>query len=152
MPAIPVIMAIGAVVSAGAATASAVQQKQAADYNAKMAQQTALAKETQTNENIRRSRMQNQQILGAQRVAGATSGSAMSGSLLTAYGANAGILEGHVADLATQGTSEKMALLNQAKLYNMQGNAALVGGIGQAAGTLLSSAGDVYGAYKKYGE
>lgn len=143
----PAAVIAGAVISAAAATASAVQQKQAADYNAKMASQQAHATETQANENIRRQRSQNERILAAQRAAGALSGATMQGSALTALGVNAGILERRVGDTATAGLAQQQAFQNQAALYNSQGNAALTSGLMSAAGSLMSGVGQGYSQY-----
>ena len=56
-----VVMAVGSAVSAGAAVYSGIQQKKAADYNAKMSEQNAKAIDVQTREAIRRQREQNRQ-------------------------------------------------------------------------------------------
>ena len=105
--AIPVVvMAVGSAVSAGAAVYSGIQQKKAADYNAKMSEQNAKAIDVQTREAIRRQREQNRAILSAQRASALTSGVAETGSTLLVAMENARNLERNVTDIATQGNAQ----------------------------------------------
>ena len=138
--AIPLIVA-GTAVSAGAAVYSGIQQKKAADYNAKMSEQNAKAIDVQTREAIRRQREQNRAILSAQRASALTSGVAETGSTLLVAMENARNLERNVTDIATQGNAQQYAALNQATLSRMQGSAAMTSGLLQGTGTLLSGAG-----------
>ena len=144
-----IVMAAGATVSAGAAVYSGVQQKRAADYNAKMSEQNAKAIDVQTREAIRRQREQNRAILSAQRASALTSGVAETGSTLLVAMENARNLERNVTDIATQGNAQQYAALNQATLSRMQGSAAMTSGLLQGTGTLLSGAGQAYALYKK---
>ena len=144
-----IVMAAGATVSAGAAVYSGVQQKKAADYNAKMSEQNAKAIDVQTREAIRRQREQNRAILSAQRASALTSGVAETGSTLLVAMDNARNLERNVTDIATQGNAQQYAALNQATLSRMQGSAAMTSGLLQGTGTLLSGAGQAYALYKK---
>ena len=137
--AIPLIVA-GTAVSAGAAVYSGIQQKKAADYNAKMSEQNAKAIDVQTREAIRRQREQNRAILSAQRASALTSGVAETGSTLLVAMENARNLERNVTDIATQGNAQQYAALNQATLSKMQGRAYQTSGFLQGAGTLLSGA------------
>lgn len=139
-----VLMAAGATVSAGAAVYSGVQQKKAADYNAKMSEQNAKAIDVQTREAIRRQREQNRAILSAQRASALTSGVAETGSTLLVAMENARNLERNVTDIATQGNAQQYAALNQATLSRMQGSAAMTSGLLQGTGTLLSGAGQAF--------
>lgn len=139
--AVPYIMAAAAAVSAGAAVYSGVEQSKAASYNRKMAEAEAAAKETQTNEQIRRMRIQKQQILGSQRTSVLSSGVSMTGSTLTALMAEAATLETNIMDTATTGGAQQAALLNQAYLYGKQGKTALTSGILKGTSTLLSGVG-----------
>ena len=143
-----VIMAVGATVSAGAAVYSGIQQKKAADYNAKMSEQNAKAIDVQTREAIRRQRAQNRAILSAQRASALTSGVAETGSTLLVAMENARNLERNVTDIATQGNAQRYAAMNQATLSRFQGNAAMTSGILEGTGTLLSGAGQAYKAWK----
>ena len=143
-----VIMAAGATVSAGAAVYSGIQQKKAADYNAKMSEQNAKAIDVQTREAIRRQRAQNRAILSAQRASALTSGVAETGSTLLVAMENARNLERNVTDIATQGNAQRYAAMNQATLSRFQGNAAMTSGILEGTGTLLSGAGQAYKAWK----
>lgn len=136
-----IVMAVGSAVSAGAAVYSGQQQKKAADYNAKVATLQSKAIESQTNESIRRARIQRNQILGAQRASSLSSGATMSGSSLTSLMANAATLETNIADIATQGGAQQAAALNQASLYRMQGSAAQTAGYISGAGSLMSGLG-----------
>ena len=144
-----VLMAAGATVSAGAAVYSGVQQKRAADYNAKMSEQNAKAIDVQTREAIRRQREQNRAILSAQRASALTSGVAETGSTLLVAMENARNLERNVTDIATQGNAQRYAAMNQATLSRFQGNAAMTSGILEGTGTLLSGAGKAYQAWPK---
>ena len=146
--AIPLIVA-GTAVSAGAAVYSGIQQKRAADYNAKMSEQNAKAIDVQTREAIRRQREQNRAILSAQRASALTSGVAETGSTLLVAMDNARNLERNVTDIATQGNAQQYAAINQATLSRMQGSAAMTSGLLQGTGTLLSGAGQAYALYKK---
>ena len=137
--AVPLIVA-GTAVSAGAAVYSGIQQKKAADYNAKMSEQNAKAIDVQTREAIRRQREQNRAILSAQRASALTSGVAETGSTLLVAMENARNLERNVTDIATQGNAQQYAALNQATLSRMQGRAYQTSGFLQGAGTLLSGA------------
>lgn len=139
-----VLMAAGATVSAGAAVYSGVQQKKAADYNAKMSEQNAKAIDVQTREAIRRQREQNRAILSAQRASALTSGVAETGSTLLVAMENARNLERNVTDIATQGNAQQYAALNQATLSRMQGSAAMTSGLLQGTGTLLSGVGQAF--------
>ena len=141
--AIPLIVA-GTAVSAGAAVYSGIQQKKAADYNAKMSEQNAKAIDVQTREAIRRQREQNRAILSAQRASALTSGVAETGSTLLVAMENARNLERNVTDIATQGNAQQYAALNQATLSRMQGSSAMTSGFLQGTGTLLSGAGQAY--------
>ena len=141
--AIPLIVA-GTAVSAGAAVYSGIQQKRAADYNAKMAEQNAKAIDVQTREAIRRQREQNRAILSAQRASALTSGVAETGSTLLVAMDNARNLERNVTDIATQGNAQRYAALNQATLSRMQGSSAMTSGVLQGTGTLLSGVGQAY--------
>ena len=141
--AIPLIVA-GTAVSAGAAVYSGVQQKKAADYNAKMSEQNAKAIDVQTREAIRRQREQNRAILSAQRASALTSGVAETGSTLLVAMENARNLERNVTDIATQGNAQQYAALNQATLSRMQGSSAMTSGVLQGTGTLLSGVGLAY--------
>jgi len=143
-----IIMAAGATVSAGAAVYSGIQQKRAADYNAKMSEQNAKAIDVQTREAIRRQREQNRAILSAQRASALTSGVAETGSTLLVAMENARNLERNVTDIATQGNAQRYAAMNQATLSRFQGNAAMTSGILEGTGTLLSGAGQAYKAWK----
>ena len=139
-----VVMAAGSAVSAGAAVYSGVQQKKAADYNAKMSEQNAKAIDVQTREAIRRQREQNRAILSAQRASALTSGVAETGSTLLVAMENARNLERNVTDIATQGNAQQYAALNQATLSRMQGSSAMTSGVLQRTGTLLSGVGQAY--------
>ena len=141
--AIPLIVA-GTAVSAGAAVYSGIQQKKAADYNAKMSEQNAKAIDVQTREAIRRQREQNRAILSAQRASALTSGVAETGSTLLVAMENARNLERNVTDIATQGNAQRYAAMNQATLSRFQGNAAMTSGLLQGTGTLLSGAGQAF--------
>ena len=143
-----VVMAVGSAVSAGAAVYSGIQQKKAADYNAKMSEQNAKAIDVQTREAIRRQREQNRAILSAQRASALTSGVAETGSTLLVAMENARNLERNVTDIATQGNAQRYAAMNQATLSRFQGNAAMTSGILEGTGTLLSGAGQAYKAWK----
>ena len=143
-----IIMAAGATASAGAAVYSGIQQKKAADYNAKMSEQNAKAIDVQTREAIRRQREQNRAILSAQRASALTSGVAETGSTLLVAMENARNLERNVTDIATQGNAQRYAAMNQATLSRFQGNAAMTSGILEGTGTLLSGAGQAYKAWK----
>ena len=143
-----IVMAAGATVSAGAAVYSGVQQKRAADYNAKMSEQNAKAIDVQTREAIRRQREQNRAILSAQRASALTSGVAETGSTLLVAMENARNLERNVTDIATQGNAQRYAAMNQATLSRFQGNAAMTSGILEGTGTLLSGSGQAYKAWK----
>ena len=143
-----IVMAVGATVSAGAAVYSGIQQKKAADYNAKMSEQNAKAIDVQTREAIRRQRAQNRAILSAQRASALTSGVAETGSTLLVAMENARNLERNVTDIATQGNAQRYAAMNQATLSRFQGNAAMTSGILEGTGTLLSGAGQAYKAWK----
>ena len=137
-----------AAVTAGAAVYSGIQQKKAADYNAKMSEQNAKAIDVQTREAIRRQREQNRAILSAQRASALTSGVAETGSTLLVAMENARNLERNVTDIATQGNAQRYAAMNQETLSRFQGNAAMTSGILEGTGTLLSGAGQAYKAWK----
>ena len=142
-----VVMAVGSAVSAGAAVYSGIQQKRAADYNAKMSEQNAKAIDVQTREAIRRQREQNRAILSAQRASALTSGVAATGSTLLVAMENARHLERNVTDIATQGNAQQYAALNQATLSRMQGRAYQTSGFLQGTGTLLSGGGEAWAGY-----
>ena len=142
-----VVMAVGSAVSAGAAVYSGIQQKKAADYNAKMSEQNAKAIDVQTREAIRRQREQNRAILSAQRASALTSGVAETGSTLLVAMENARNLERNVTDIATQGNAQQYAALNQATLSKMQGRAYQTSGFLQGTGTLLSGGGQAWAGY-----
>ena len=153
MPAVAIAPAVIATVASAAVTAagavySGIQQKKAADYNAKMSEQNAKAIDVQTREAIRRQRAQNRAILSAQRASALTSGVAETGSTLLVAMENARNLERNVTDIATQGNAQRYAAMNQATLSRFQGNAAMTSGILEGTGTLLSGAGQAYKDWK----
>lgn len=147
MPAAIPLMVAATVVSAGAAVYSGAQQQKAANYNAKMANEAARATEMQTRESIRRQRINNEAIMGAQRSSALSSGVAESGSTLTSLMEVSRRLETNIADLATQGNAQALGYRNQASLYRMKGRAAMTSGILEGTGTLLSGASKVAEKY-----
>ena len=152
MPVVAIAPAVIATVASAAVTAagavySGMQQKRAADYNAKMSEQNAKAIDVQTREAIRRQREQNRAILSAQRASALTSGVAETGSTLLVAMENARNLERNVTDIATQGNAQQYAALNQATLSKMQGRAYQTSGFLQGTGTLLSGSGQAWAGY-----
>ena len=152
MPVVAIAPAVIATVASAAVTAagavySGIQQKKAADYNAKMSEQNAKAIDVQTREAIRRQREQNRAILGAQRASALTSGVAETGSTILVAMENARNLERNVTDIATQGNAQQYAALNQATLSKMQGRAYQTSGFLQGTGTLLSGGGEAWAGY-----
>lgn len=123
-----------AIISAAAAVYSGTQQKKAADYNAAVATQEAQSIETQTNENIKRTRANNAKILSAQRLNALTSGATLDNSLLSSLSSNAAMLESNVSDIYTQGMTQSYSALNQATMFRQQGRTAQTAGYIKGAG------------------
>ena len=144
--AIPLLIA-STVVSAGAAVYSGAQQQKAANYNAKMSEEAARATDMQTRESIKRQRVNNEAIMGAQRSSALSSGVAESGSTLTSLMEVSRRLETNIADLATQGNAQALGYRNKASLSRMEGRTAMTSGILQGTGTLLSGGAQVAGMY-----
>lgn len=143
-----VVMAVGAAVSAAGTIYSGQQQKKASEYNARVQENQAKAIETQTREAIRRQRIQNEAILGAQRVSALSSGVTETGSVATGLIENSRRLEQNITDIATQGNAQQYAALNSATLSRMQGSAAATGSLISGVGSFVSSAGSAYAGYK----
>lgn len=132
-----------ALFSAAAAVYSGTQQKKAADYNAAVATQEAQSIETQTNENIKRTRSSNERIISAQRLNALTSGATLDNSLLSSLSTNAAMLESNVSDIYTQGMTQSYSALNQATLFRQQGKTARTTGYLKGAGHVAEGVGNV---------
>jgi len=132
-PAIPLITIAITAVTAGLAVVSSVQQKKQADQAADQAKQAA-------RENARRQNIEARKRIGLMRANYGASGVSIEGSPLD-------VLE----ESAANAELDRLTILHggsiEAGRYRAAGNAALIGGIGSAAGDLLSGAVTAYGYY-----
>lgn len=135
----------GVLVSAAGAIYSGMQQKQAADYNAKVAENQAqsIQNKAMYEEQIHRERVR--KILSAQRsVFGASGLDTASGSPLLVREDSA--MQGEMDAMAIRygGDVEAANARSAANLYRMQGRTAQTAGFIQAGGSLLSGGAQVY--------
>lgn len=135
-----------AVVAAGVGTYSAISnaqaQKEAADFNEKIATNNAASANIQAAEEARRIRQRNLHLLATQRVAGAKAGIDIS----------SGSFQDVVYDSSIQGEMDALSALYtgkvsagsdlmRAKLFKMEGDNAVTQGYFNAGSAILSGAG-----------
>ena len=123
--AIPAIMLAVTVISAGVAIAGQQQQKKAikktAEFNAKVLENEALAREDERAENTRRERIRNRRLSGRQRTLIAKGGVTETGSPLELMALTAGELELDVLDLNRSAEARKQQLRAKAGITRFEG-------------------------------
>lgn len=129
-----------AVASAGGAVYSGVQQKKAAEYNADVAEQSALAAQDKADYDEDMHRQNVRRIISSQRALYGKSGVDMTGSPLLTLENTAG--QGELDALAIKhgGAVEASQQRSSATLSRMQGKSAATGSYIQAGSTLLTAA------------
>lgn len=139
------VMAAGAAVSAASSIASGYQQKQAHDYNARVAEMHATASEDAARLEEESSRIRTKRLQGTVRArAGASGLSIADGSPLEVLAANAS--EGEFEALLARygGAVEASRARSSAQMSRHQGRQAVIGGWMGAGAQLLQSAGGAY--------
>lgn len=136
------LSAIGTGVSAYSSYQSGKAQQAAANYNAKLAENEALAAEQATRAETQRMRTQAKRTSASQRASYAKSGAVISeGTPLITMAEQAGEMELDILNTQRTGYNSAQASRNQAKLYKYTGKqAASAGTIGAGASLLTGSA------------
>lgn len=139
---------IGALVSTGISTYSAVDQAKTAKavgkFNAAKLRNDAMRKEAIGRLNMKRQRVMDRRYLSSMKAKFAAAGVQLQGTPLAVLGDTAGQLEADVADIAFQANAQADALHQSASLTLAEGKAASKAGyLGAAAAAFngLSSAG-----------
>ena len=142
MPAVPII---ALVVAAAGAVYGGIQQKQAAQYNADVAEQGAQAAQQKAAYDETQHRIRVRKILSTERALYGESGVDMVGSPLLVQENT--VKQGELDSLAIRygGDVEAARQRSQANLYRMQGNNAQVSSYFGAGSSLLTGAGRLYG-------
>ena len=139
----------GAGVSAYGQYQAGQAQKEMANYNAKLAENEAIAKEQATAAETQRMRSQKERALAAQRAGYAKSGSVITeGTPLLTMAEQAGLMELDILQMQRTGAMSAGASKSEASLSRYSGKQAATGAMLQAGGTLLQGAGSSYGIYK----
>lgn len=142
---------VGAAVSAYGIYQSGQAQKEASEYNAKLAENEALAKEQQIRSETERMRKEKEKATAAQRASYAKSGAVITeGTPLLTMAEEAGLMELDILQMQRSGKMGVESSLSQASMSRFEGAAAARSATSQAAGTLLSGAGDAYTTYKTH--
>jgi len=147
-------LALAAVI-AGTATAAYGQyqagqaQKAAMDYNAKLAENEAIAKEQATRAETQRMRAQAERAKASQRAAYAKTGAVISeGTPLLSMAEQAGLMELDILNMQRTGAMSAQASRSQAAMDKFSGKQAATAATWQAGSTLLTGAGSSYSTYK----
>jgi hypothetical protein len=132
------------VISTGVAVYGQVQQakaaEDAAEFNAKLAQNEAVLSHQRGIENIRRQRTRNRRYLSRQRALVAGKGISMEGTALQVLGKSAGNLELGIQDAFTDTNIAVNKSISEAKSHKFQGQQAKTASLTSAGGSLLSGA------------
>ena len=144
-----VVAVAGAGVSAYGQYQAGQAQKEMANYNAKLAENEAIAKEQATAAETQRMRSQKERALAAQRAGYAKSGSVITeGTPLLTMAEQAGLMELDILQMQRTGAMSAGASKSEASLSRYSGKQAATGAMWQTGGTLLQGAGSAYGNYK----
>lgn len=143
---IPIAIAASSAIAAGGAICSGVQQSEAADYNAKVAQRQAQWAEAKSKAEADRVAARSKEVLSAQRArlaAGGQDPTDQSPLMILAESAARGNVD--YRTVLQGGQVEASNLRSQADQYRSQATSAQVGaGLG-ATSALVKGASDVYG-------
>lgn len=118
--------------------------KQAAEYNARIAEQNAVLARQQAAEDERKFRSAMRTHIGDQRAAIGASGIQLEGSPMEVLQDTAARAEEDALNIRRQGDLKAYGFQSEAALQRYQGEAGMTGAMFGAAGTLLSAAGNAY--------
>ena len=141
-------LAIAAIAAAGVSAYGSYQsgqtQKAMSDYNAKLAENEAIAKEQAATAEAQRMRTEKEKVLARQRAAYAKSGAVITeGTPLLTMAEQAGLMELDIMNMQRTGAMSAQASKSQAALDRFSGQSAATAANWQAGSTLLSSAGSI---------
>lgn len=154
MTGVEMLMAATAVASTAVGTVSAIQQgnaaKNAAEYNAKVAENNAIAARQQADYEERMTLQKRDRLLSAQRVATAASGLDLEGSPLALMEDTAVEAELDALNIRRSGTVAEARSRSQAAADRMEGQARQQAGYMSAGASLLNGASKLAGMYVKH--
>lgn len=151
-PALPVIQIIGMAVSAMSAISQASQQKNAANYNAQIAEQNATASRQAASANAERQKRSAERQLGSMQAGYSASGvSSSEGSALDILSQSARDAELDYQTILHGGEMQARGYQNTANLERSRAANAMSSGYMSAAGTLIGGAGKAYGGLTSSG-
>lgn len=147
------VMAAAAVASAVVGTYSAIQQgnaaADAAEYNAKVAENAGIAARQQADYEEKQARQKRDRLLSAQRVATAASGLDLEGSPLALMEDTAVEAELDALNIRRAGSVDEARARSQAAADRMEGRARQQAGYLNAGASLLNGVSKVAGLYVK---
>ena len=125
-------------------------QKAMADYNAKLAENEAIAQEQATRAETERMRSEKRRMLATQRAAyGKTGAIATEGTSLLTMAEQAGEMEKDILNMQRTGAMQAQASRSEAALSRYQGKQAKAQGIMKAGSSLLSGVAGGVSTYKE---
>ena len=137
-----IVTVVGAGISAYGKYQSGQAQKAMADYNAKLAENEAIAKEQQAHAESLQMRKDKERLQASQRAGFAKSGAIITeGTPLLVMAEQAGIMELDILNAQRNRALESSALRSQATLDKYAGKQAATAGTIGAGATLLSGVG-----------
>lgn len=137
-----IFSAIGSVVSAVGAIAQGQAQQRVANYNAKVAENTAIAERQRASYEAGLIEEEKQRVLGAQRAAGTSAGMDISqGTPIVVLGDSAKNAEADILARKYSGETQAVAYENDAHRFRAEGRAAKTAGIIGGFSTLLGGFG-----------
>ena len=139
----------GTAVSAFGTYQAGQAQKATAKYNAKLAENEAIAKEQAVRAETDRMRREKAKMSSAQRAAFAKSGALTTeGTPLLTMAEEAGLMELDILQMQRTGAMQAAASRSEATLSRYQGKQAATAGMIGAGSTLLSGASSAYSTYQ----
>lgn len=141
----------GGLISAGMSAVSAIsgasQQKAAAKYNAKVAENQAIAARQQASANAKMQRRSSEKKIGSMQAAYAASGVSIEGSALDVLEESARNAEMDRQNIIYGGELRAIGSEGTAQLERYQGKNAMTSGYLSAAGSLFKAGASAYGGF-----
>lgn len=139
-PFLPALQVIGTVVSAIGALQSASSQRDAANYNARVAADNAVVARQQGEADAARLRRQSVKTLGDMRAAFAANGISLEGSPLDVLGDSASQFELDIQNATYNAELRALGYQNESTLSRSRADSAMTAGYLNATGTILGGA------------
>lgn len=137
-----------AVVSAGAAIYTGQKQKEALEYNAKVAENQAEVEQLEAREAMRRKRDENKAFMARQlSMQAKAGGSIQSGSSLLVAAESAARLEMEALEMSRSSRNRQYELKTSADMMRKRGRQVVTASYMQAGSSLLAGASNAYSTY-----